>query len=80
MNHLLKFRVAVPHHFNADPESDPVFNLDADPYPTLHQSDGNLRPLTDLYTFQGPILSLQTSSLSFFVRPRLYFEPLKLLI
>ncbi len=27
-------KVAVPHHFNADPDSS--FHFNADPYPTLH--------------------------------------------
>ncbi len=48
------FKVADPHHFNADPDPDPAFNFNADPDPAYadpdpdpapHQSDGNLRPL-----------------------------------
>ncbi len=42
-----KSRVADPHQFNADQDPDLAFhfNADPDPDPTLHQSDGNLRPL-----------------------------------
>jgi hypothetical protein len=50
-------RIAVPHHFSADP--DPAFHLNANtdpdseihfkadpvPDPAFHQSDANLRPL-----------------------------------
>jgi hypothetical protein len=45
------FKVADPHHFNADPDPDPAFNFNADPDPAYAdpdpplQSDGNLRPL-----------------------------------
>ncbi len=42
---IVKSTVADPHHFNAD--LDPAFhlNVDPDPDPAPHQSDGNLRPV-----------------------------------
>jgi hypothetical protein len=40
-------RIANLHHFYADPSPDPAFYFNADPDPASHQSDANLRPLTE---------------------------------
>ncbi len=52
-------RDANPHHFNADPNSDPAFFFNADPDPDFHfnadqdpaprQCNANLRPLSSVY-------------------------------
>jgi hypothetical protein len=86
-------RVAVPHHFNTDP--DLSFHFNADPYPTLHfiadlDFARNLillaikvmRICYNLFPdLQGTIFSLNASIVSVHSpsAPRLYFEPLKLL-
>ncbi len=59
----VRTRVSDPHHFIADPDSDPAFHFNADPDPDFnagpdyapHQGDPNLQP---------PALGLQTLILS----------------
>ncbi len=42
---IFSFRVADPHHLNADP--DLAFYLNEDQNPAPHRSNGNLRPLVN---------------------------------
>ncbi len=66
------------HRFNADPDLDQAFLVNADPDPASHNGEFNLRLLA-YRPFQGCILILHTSILSVYGPPRLHFKSLKLL-
>jgi hypothetical protein len=62
--------IRILFHFDADPKSDPTFHSYADPDPTPHLSDANLRllaygpstaPCSASTTLDGYFLSLQAS-------------------
>ncbi len=56
-------RFADPPHFNANPEPDPAFPINADLDPAPLQSDGNLGGLV-YRPSRAPFLSLQASIVS----------------
>jgi hypothetical protein len=72
------FRVADPHHFNANP--DPSFPFDSDPDPTLaarSSSQWCKFSTTGLQTLHGSILNFRASIVSVHGPPWLHFELLK---
>jgi hypothetical protein len=81
-------RVADSHHFNADPDPDPAFHLNADPGSgSCSSSRWCESATTGLQTLPCSFLSLHVSILSFHASvfsvhdgpPRLHSEPRKLL-